>query len=221
METGLPFSGFYNSTHDAEMDHALEGMVSDDRGDPHPDAADLSQNVHWQAACTAYARLYAEKFAGAFKDATGIDLSLTFKELDSPREYNFTTDRIFAEVPTDKVEAVYAKVDKDVLDAAIAKEFTSRSGFMSFYPNSLAAWLEKGAVTTWDANQVGTLIEALWDDENPDEDALEPWVLMDDARGNGILDDILWDALDETGKDLVNRIQAINRPDEPGVSCEG
>lgn len=31
----IPFTGFYGSSHDAELDFAVEAMFSNDQGDPH------------------------------------------------------------------------------------------------------------------------------------------------------------------------------------------
>ena len=203
--TTIPFSGFYESNHDDTLDRALASLVEDDNGDTPEEARELSQNVQWAKVFPVYARKYLEAFNDAFKESTGVDPKLKFDTLDSPREYNFTTDRIYATLPKTAIRAMYRAVDKSNLDKLIHENFTSRSGFSSFYDNTLAAWLKKGKPETWDANQVGTLVEALWEDHNA-EDALEPWVLMEYESGNGVFDDMVYDALDEKGRALVDHL---------------
>lgn len=148
METLIPFTGFYYSPHSEMLDYELESMAEDDK--------DIE--VDWGRAYAKYASVYAERLMSLLSDALGFPVTATFKVLSSPREYNFTTDRIFADIDDALLPALLDKADKDKLDALIADRFTSRSGFISYYRNSLEEW---GPIETWDHNQVGTLIEHL------------------------------------------------------------
>lgn len=109
---------------------------------------------HWNAAKgTTEAR--KEK---AWQDT----LQLEFDEMTSPREYNFETDRLFATVPAYIMRRLFAKSRREgheTLAAVILRRFTSRSGFISHYPASLADWLAKPLVD-WDCNELGTLLLA-------------------------------------------------------------
>lgn len=90
-------------------------------------------------------------------------IGLKFESLQSPREYNFTTDRIFCHVPLKTVRAMFkasAAEDHKRLCARIAERFTSYDGFHSFYRTELNAWLSK-PVRDWDHNEVATLLEAM------------------------------------------------------------
>jgi hypothetical protein len=59
----LPFTGFYGSQHDAELDYAIEAMFSNDQGDPNPDLTDrVSGTCEWTAVHRAYAKEFAESF---------------------------------------------------------------------------------------------------------------------------------------------------------------
>jgi len=89
-------------------------------------------------------------------------LRLAFEEMTSPREYNFETDRLFCEIPLAVVRQLFAMSKAEghaTLANVIRRRFTSRSGFISFYDNDLAAWLEK-PVRDWDHNELGTLLFA-------------------------------------------------------------
>lgn len=90
-------------------------------------------------------------------------IGLQFESMDSPREYNFTTDRIFCHIPLKTVRALF-KISKaenhERLKAAIYERHTSRSGFISFYGNDLESWLKK-PLQEWDHNEIATLLNAL------------------------------------------------------------
>jgi hypothetical protein len=219
METRIPFSGFYESSHDQMLDDALNSMVSDDQGRVPPEAEDLWQHVNWQQAQLAYVKLYVGAFEREFEQATGIKLALKFNAMTSPKEYNFTTDRIFADVSPEAVAAVYAAVDKAALDKAIHRECTSRDGFSSYYRNSLQAWLDDGEPDCWDHNQLCTLITTLWD-QHSDEDALQAWNLLENAQCNGAFDTIVYEALTDEGREIVEKCAAIQRGESGGFEVE-
>lgn len=86
----------------------------------------------------------------------------TFESMDSPREYNFATDRVYAEIPLAVMRDLLrrSKAEKHVtLSAVIRERFTSRDGFISGYSNDLADWLEN-PLQDWDHNELGTLLIA-------------------------------------------------------------
>lgn len=87
---------------------------------------------------------------------------MTFESMDSPREYNFTTDRVYATVPLAVMRLLFkrsAAENHATFKAVIAERFTSCDGFISFYSRHLADWLEKPLVD-WDHNEFGTLLIA-------------------------------------------------------------
>lgn len=155
METTIPFDGFYESEHSANLDYALESIFSNDHGEVNSSlflkANDL---IEWQRVFLAYSQRYVSNFASLFGLTT-----LKFVELSSPREYNFTTDRIFCSIDLEEVKSIFEKVDENLLRERIAARFTSRSGFVSYYPNTLEEW--PSDLSEWDINQVGTLLEAM------------------------------------------------------------
>jgi hypothetical protein len=203
-ETTIPFSGFYYSYHSDELDRVLEQMTEDDSChqiplvDSEGNSLELWEHINWSKVHEEYAKLYAENFCSWFEGETGIKLNAKFSALDSPRSYNFTTDRIFVKIPLRAVKELYKWLGPEVIDTQIKKRFTSYDGFISFYKNSLAAWPKD--LNEWDCNQIGTLLET-------SADAIKDWEIMEDSNCNGELDSILWDALDQEGKDALNRIE--------------
>jgi hypothetical protein len=163
MEVIVPFTGFYNSHHDCNLDYALDSMFSDDRGEAIQKLRDRAFDlVDWGLAH----RLYAERFTECFSDEFKIDL--TFKLLSSPKYYNFSTDRIVATTTLRQMLKVYHKVDKAKLRARVKERFTSCDGFISHYPNDLSDWPKR--LGEWDLNQLETLLQVYvgYDDQNWD-----------------------------------------------------
>lgn len=126
--------------------------------------------------------------------------SFTFESMQSPREYNFTTDRVFAWAPAPVMEALFEKSKADEhkqLAKVIEATFTSYDGFSSFYSNDLEAWLEK-PLAEWDHNEMGTLIGAVmqlcegFEDNDKFRDHLYEYIFS----GNGEEDEALSAGMD-------------------------
>lgn len=175
MLINIPFSGFYNSVHDDEInshvDHDFEGYD------------DLNRRIYeycdFSAVFEAYAKAYCERFADEFK------INLTFESLVSPKEYNFSTDRIFATIEESEIIRLFNEVDKTRLTDQAREMFTSRSGFMSFYDKDYQSW---GDVTKWDHNQLLCLIQAFIDS---DFDQMGELYLLEDKMCNGFLSELI------------------------------
>lgn len=167
----LPFAGFYESIHDEQLDRAMERdaeyFASSDN-DSYPEAVGMEESdlceilndmADWKKAHESYSRKYVAAFEGVVKQETGIDLRLTFHSMESPRFYNFDTDRIFAQIPLAVVEALRAAVTLGNLAEVIKERHESRSGFCSFYTTDIEEWARK-PVSEWDHNKLETLLIA-------------------------------------------------------------
>jgi hypothetical protein len=160
LSVKIPFSGFYESSHDAEIDRAIESYfdTEGDGGNHVPEDFYFSFN-HWKDIQRDYAKLYTELFSEWLSEETGLKVSFEYEEMTSPREYNFTTDRIFAKAPLVFFKKLRALVPDDVLEKQIITNHRSRSGFISFYSDDIETWKAK-PLKEWDHNELGTLIEA-------------------------------------------------------------
>lgn len=156
VKTVIPFSGFYHSFHDQDLDHSLDMVCSDSTGCHTYETVRerMFDLIDWKKAH----KLYAQKYTDLFSREVGIDLS--FEALISPRYYNYETDRIFCWIPMEEVERIYNAVPKKDLEKKIKDRFTSCDGFISHYPNDLSLW---GDLDIWDHNQIGTLLEVYAD----------------------------------------------------------
>lgn len=178
LTAALPFAGFYNSEHDAELDYAMEAMFFNDQGDPNPG---LAVRLSSRCNCSAVHHAYAKEFAESFCEEIGVR-DARFESMDSPRFYNFGTDRLFIELPLDEVLRMMRETSTASLDQVAADRHTSRSAFISFYSPNWRIW---GDVGSWDHNQLQTLLETYAHDTQREVDEGQ---LMDGARENGRLE---------------------------------
>lgn len=87
-------------------------------------------------------------------------LSLKFAAMDSPKEYNFSTDAIYADIPESVIAKLWVISEADnheSLTATAKRRHSSRDGFISFYNRD---WRQWGELPEWDHNQLQTLLIA-------------------------------------------------------------
>lgn len=176
----LPFDGFYCSRWDEAFDAVLEAEDA-------PDG--LWDAVDWRAAREAVAREYAGRFMGYVLEPGE---TWEFDRLLTPREYNFETDRVFVRVSEDAIRRWREAVDPDVLAEVAADRHTSRSGFVSFYSPDVSEWPDD--VAGWDHNQLGTLLLAVLDGDDAQDQAFE------DMACNGAFDSAVYGAAREAAR---------------------
>ena len=177
----IPFSGFYESIHSSAIDDAINYTFTDyATGIENNDKLSerLYDSLNWRGMLTEYAKEYADTFAYRFS------IELEFESLSSPREYNFTTDRIFCHISENEVLRLYDATQKDKLNQVARDMFTSRDGFNSFYDPDPLLW---GDVLEWDHNQLHALLVAYIDDDD-----FETY-LMDNVFGDGTISELLHD----------------------------
>lgn len=224
----IPFAGLYNSIWEQELDSVHEREAeyfADERQaeDCVPEALRLDESTvndllhraaDWSVAHLAIARAYTESFADAFDHKVFPDLALEFEGMRSPREYNFTTDRLFAWADVDALRALLESIDHKAMDAVARERHTSRSGFISSYD---ADWTSWGDVESWDHNQYETLIRAacraVGDDvEDWDYQLYERLYEAVYSAWQGCID---WAKFEELCTEAREEIEAALRADDP------
>ena len=201
MQCVVPFSGFYESGHDDNLMSALSSICQDESGDEHPELADMWQHVPWPAV---YAR-YAEWYVGELVDRFPVLQGLTVLRVESPREYNFTSDVILGDLPDP--QKLRAACDEDILRDLVKKAFTPCSGFIPFFSADLDDWPED--LTQWAPVQLRLLIEAaMRSSDDWDARDLEPCNLAENARGNGVFENWIWELLPQEQRDRIDAANA-------------
>ena len=161
----IPFQGFYNSLYSHAIDSEIENSIDYYYKEYELTEAqrDTLANGYLEKNTGEFyynvAKDYAEAFIYEIEKETGLTLNARFESMESPREYNFQTDRLFIELPEASAVAFVDYIlanHKEELEKLIAQRFTSRDGFWSNYKNTLEAW---GNPSEWDLNQLGTCFE--------------------------------------------------------------
>ncbi len=151
----IPFSGFYETHHGNSMDNELEGTLSEYEGKATADEIEQLQSYWYEINWGDYFKQYAENYAYCFSEI--FDVKLDFQFLESPKFYNFETDKIFCNIEFSEIERIYKESDKKVFAEIAAKQLTSRSGFISFYNPGVETW---GDLKDYDHNQLYILLQA-------------------------------------------------------------
>lgn len=181
----IPFAGFYYTLHDEELSRPIETAIDcfcEDTGADIPQA--LADRLWDNADYGAARREYAQEYAASFLQWLGLDGS--FESMSSPNGYNFETDRIFVTLTRADVARLWRMTPRDILDKVARDRFTSRSGFISHYAPD---WRDWGPVSTWDHNQIGTLVYAVANyEQDGTHDGFDMWAeyeLMEGYLCNG------------------------------------
>lgn len=125
----LLFPGFYGTILGEYLDDQIDDVEY--------------ESIDWEATFENIAKEFFDLFIsteGVNKVLEEYGLKLEYKELWSPRFYNFHNDRIYMTVSYDAKELsekVFDHCYYTELVGTLKYEFTSRSGFTSFYSNDI------------------------------------------------------------------------------------
>ena len=230
----IPFCGFYYSMLSHELDYVEEreaewleekqkedGIAPELRLEASTFREILFDVTNYSAAHEAIARDYAEAFAEKMDEVFEFDTGFKFEEMTSPRFYNFETDRLFCRVPVATVERLFEISkgdDHKTLAKVIRERHTSRDGFISFYENDLAKWLEK-PLEDWDHNELETLLLAALEIVHGDAEEVcrevEMWVLEGEGVFHAHHEAVDWERFDEIVREKRAELEDELRADDP------
>ena len=112
----IDFGGFYHSVHSDILDIQIDYFEIDE------------DNVNYKETCNSY----CNEFIDSLNDM--LELNLKFIKIDSPKFYNFSTDKIEAEINENdfnKLKDTYLN-SNEFIDY-VNENSKSRYGFTSFY----------------------------------------------------------------------------------------
>jgi len=118
----LPFSGFYYGFFDYQFDSYAEAVELTD---------DYIDSIDFKPLMLSYCKHYVNEVSH------NLGVELKFSSIYSPREYNFSSDKLYVEVPNSLIEKA---LKTDSLQEFATKWFTSRDGFISFYEPNIELW---------------------------------------------------------------------------------
>ncbi len=165
IQTYLPiFSGFYNTIFEPNEEQVIEDGYS---------------YKDYKFDYKGYRNKVAKACCNSVEDKLkelGFDCKITFEEIKSPREYNFTNDSINITIDINKpiIKTLYKFIMNNYVEFGqyIRDNFTSYSGFHSFYSNDALEWSKnKGNLTFDDAVVCSNILEfvLLQNDYNEEE----------------------------------------------------
>ena len=114
-EFSLNFGGFYHSEHSDNIDSEEEMYGYN------------WEEIDYKKTHLNYCNSYLNKLSEE------LEIDLKFIQLDSPREYNFTTDKILCSISENDFNTLLAAYDTKELFNYIEEHSKSRDGFHSFY----------------------------------------------------------------------------------------
>jgi hypothetical protein len=138
------FPGFYESLFDPQYveAHANEILVDDE----HPEEWDMTPEI-----VKKYKQLVGQAVTSQMElrvnDFLSTEFSFQFVEIWSPREYNYTTDKVFVDVHFEQTDfdklVQYLHKNKEKFEQYVKETFTSCSGFISFHSNDVNVWFDE------------------------------------------------------------------------------
>ena len=157
LEINFPlFEGFYNSYLD------LSENIEVGEGEEYSMTEEQFDEIDWNKTYENVSKFYLDYFKDGLSDffkSIGV-LSLEFIKLDSPKYYNYSTDKLVCNIEINKNVFIHElrKYNFDDWEQFLKYNFTSYDGFISFYPNTTMEW---DYLITEDIEDDNVIIETL------------------------------------------------------------
>lgn len=189
VETWLPvFSGFYGTIWETDSDEEREIEYINEKRKEKGLAPVEWDAIEWDYS--GYMREAAEgvtrRIASDLKEL-GLISAMTFQKVVSPREYNFANDSVNIEIElTQENKSLiknYLQKHTEAFGKHLAETYTSRSGFISSYPNHVEGWTGDIEETLTDRHKLGSVLNFILLNENPKDYEFE---IYEQLSGNGV-----------------------------------
>ena len=119
----VPFEGFYSSTYEDMIDdYLIRECLDRDLSDKDSEA--FINSIDFVKVRNQISRDYVSLLNDLINDETGLDIKLSYIRMESPREYNFTTDKILCSVSLADIEKIFNKIDRNILNKVIKARHT-------------------------------------------------------------------------------------------------
>ena len=191
------FWGFYESFYteadtysigdwyyNGDMDEETEELFDEFMNSEFDYTLDEDKNKIFEKNVGEY---YTDNFDKMMKDAIPSWKGSAFVEIESPRYYNYSTDRIFAKTVIDDAVAEeikeYIESNKAAFDNFISDKFRVRDGFIPFYSNDPDQWMK--SLKDMDHNELCAVFEFILDNEYDDFEGLLNEHTLEDLSSHG------------------------------------
>jgi hypothetical protein len=133
IKTQLNFGGFYDTIHDSIVEDAVAFSIDaiDEDNENDWENEDLINFSNWDA----YKSEYCKEWVSLLNDKLGTNI--VFTAVDSPREYNFTTDKIIAHISIKDTLALFNLIKDNDLKYEVIEMIETRTtaydGYTPYY----------------------------------------------------------------------------------------
>ena len=128
-KVAIQFGGFYESMHMDNVDNMINALWD---GEEHPEYD--WENINYKKTYLNYIESYCNNLSNYIKSEYNINMDFKDLELQSPQYYNYSTDKILANIPAKQIKELNSLMIKDALFLEFLEERTkSYSGYHSFY----------------------------------------------------------------------------------------
>ena len=137
LEVNFPmFEGFYCSQLDLAENIEVGDSMTEEQFD------EIDWNKTNENVSKFYLNYFKDELSDFFK-SIGV-LSLEFIKVDSPKYYNYSTDKLVCDIKIDKNVFIHElrKHNFDDWEQFLKDNFTPCDGFISFYPDTTMEWDE-------------------------------------------------------------------------------
>ena len=175
VQTFLPvFNGFYNTLFEEILENATDNAIEyyNEQNNTllNYDDFDFNYNLIMSEICKDAILKVEDKL-----NEIGINCTINFETLISPREYNFSNDSINIEINFKKFSQVIEILEQnyDLFTQYIKENYTSRDGFISIYSRYASDWMEDlREYAENEAHKVGAVLDFILQEieEYKDED---------------------------------------------------
>lgn len=162
IKTRCPlFPGFYNTLYEMDTESVCYNLSEDCDHDVGYDDVEWDNAGYEKAVCIEFVSVIEP----ILKDIFPAIKKVEFIEEISPREYNFTNDKIEIEVKYNRLLPgqirTYLRSHTDKWEKFLEDHFKSRSGFSSFYPYDPLQWIldTKNYTDLGDGNHLWAVLE--------------------------------------------------------------
>lgn len=199
-EAQIPFSGHYESYASAMVDDIEETEIEylRDETDRKFNHETLWEYMDYKQIQAEYNLLYTEAFFEWFNELIGFEIKqISFPRMESPRECNFETDRLFVDLKASDIKKLRNYVSEDNLKATLIDNCTSYDGFISLYSSDLDDWPKD--LMQWDHNHLHLLIKACI--KTSKEEIPNDYELFENINGREKLSSCVFEEIDNAIKE--------------------
>lgn len=163
----IPFCGFYESALSGFIDDEIDAAIEYENTETGANISADDFNIN-QAVFTDLAKKYADfypdwlkKHTSEIDDGAGLDISVSFDHVDSPKYYNYRTDYLYCKISRRDVLRCGAWLEsqnREYFADYVYGVLKPRSGFIPRYDNDIDRWDDCSA---WSGVQLSLVLDAL------------------------------------------------------------